>query len=102
MIKLKKPLNHRGLLCKPGESVTLPPDIEAKMVENGSAERCIPEIQEVEPSPTFEELLQTKTKAELLEYVEQAEIEDITGQSKKEEIITALIEAVNDGFELQL
>ena len=117
MIKLKKPLNYRGGILEAGTIVSLG-DLEEKLVANGVAEKYTPVSEQPEPvieqtlnvseppapnlNPSLEEILQAKTKAELLEYVEQAGIDGISDKNKKEEIIAALVDAVNNGLVLDL
>lgn len=38
MVKLTKYFNYKGLLYEPGAIVSLPPEIEAKLIKNKSAE----------------------------------------------------------------
>ena len=112
MIILKAPLNYKGGILEAGTIIGLG-TLEEKLIASGAAEKYDPlanpepevgqsQGQASDPEPTLEEVLQTKTKAELLVFIGQAEIEDITDKNKKEEIIAALIEAVNNGFDLQL
>jgi len=129
MIKLKIPLNWRGGLLPPGTVIGLG-DLEEKLIASGAAERYEPGIKKAEPKSSLDlfasettrnddtemntppvkepdlesvlEILQTRTKAELLEYVEEAEIEGISDKNKKNEIIAALIDALNNGLVLDL
>lgn len=110
MVKLKKPLNYKGGILEAGMIVSLG-EIEGKLIANGAAERYVPASEEPkpdlkqdlkqDPKPPLEEVLQAKTKAELLDLAEQAQIE-VSDKSKKDDIIQALIDAVSNGFELNL
>ena len=42
MIKLKQHLNYKGLIYEPGAIVSLAPDAEKRMLDNGLADSCIP------------------------------------------------------------
>lgn len=41
MIKLKNPLNYKGLLYEAGTVLSVPPELEDKLVKTGSAERYV-------------------------------------------------------------
>ncbi len=103
MIKLLAPFNYKGGIIAAGTTIGLG-DLEAKLIAGGAAEEFNPvkEPAKPDPEPTLEETLEPMTKAELLEYIKQAGIEDITDKNKKEEIIAALLNAVDNGFELKL
>jgi len=47
VIKLKLPLNHKGLLIETGAIVTLEPDQEEMMVKAGAADYPIPAAEEI-------------------------------------------------------
>jgi hypothetical protein len=129
MIRLKTALNYKGGLLLPGTVIGLG-DLEEKLITNGAAEKYElsnegtkpnpetnlseekvtrnevadenePSIEKSEHEPVLD-VLQTKTKAELLAYINQANIAEITAKNKKEEILKALIDAVNNGFNLKL
>lgn len=110
MIKLNKPFNYKGGILEAGTIVTLG-ELEERLIANGVAEKYAPISEQPELdidrtldgiNPPLEEILQAKTKAELLEYVEQAGIDGISDKNKKEEIIAALVDAVNNGLVLDL
>ena len=115
MIKLKKPLNHKGLLHEAGSVVTVPPEFADKLVKNGMAESYVPEVKEQLVSSEIKtdtnqlnglaalgEILKTTSKAVLLQYAEHAGVKDLNDKMKNEDIITAIMDdAKENGIDLE-
>lgn len=115
MIKLKNHLNYKGLLHETGTVVSVPAELEDKMVKAGTAERYIPKKKE-EPAKEQTQLnnetldglialkgiLTTSSKRVMLTYAEHAGVKDIHDRIKNEDIVNAIVEdAKEKGIDLE-
>ncbi|QNU67258.1 hypothetical protein EHE19_001560 [Ruminiclostridium herbifermentans] len=87
MIKLLNPINLKGDILEAGAVLNLG-DLEEKIIQNGNAEKYIPESNAENSLNDLSEL----TKAQLIEYAESKGIEGITDKLSKNEIISRIEE----------
>lgn len=87
MIRLKFPLNYRGVLIETGSVVEyLPVELQEKLIKSGAAERVVPETVKKE-KPADEKPIDKMTKAELLELATKLFISGVSEEMTKAEII---------------
>lgn len=91
MIKLKSPLNYRGVIIEAGQIISyLPIEQQKKLVENGAAEFVnVNQSDDVEKKN--EKPLEDMTKAELLEYAKTLQLEKVTDKMSKAEILEQIM-----------
>lgn len=90
MIKLKAPLNYRGVLIEKDSIIGyLPVELQEKLIKSGAAERFIPKVAKEEKS-VDEKPIDKMTKSELLEFATKLGIQDVSEQNTKAEIIKAI------------
>jgi len=93
VIKLKSPLNYRGVLIEKGSVIGyLPVEMQEKLIKTGAAERVILEAVKVEKS-AGEKPIDKMTKAELLDLAARLEIPDVSDAMTKAEVINAIVNA---------
>jgi hypothetical protein len=90
MIKLTKHFNHKGLLLEPETTISLPPEMEDKLIKSESAERCGVNQKPAESQPNPESTSDSEDNTPDHNTPEDKVPENKTSESKEQETITIL------------